>query len=63
MNIPFKIHTYSCDFNTTLIPTSASFSCHIWELEIKNKTEEVIQRKVKLAICRKAERKESKWKK
>lgn len=56
MNIPFKLHTYTYDFDTTVIPTSVSFSCHIWELEIKNKTEEGIQRKVKLAIGRKAKR-------
>lgn len=49
MNIPFKLHTYTYELDTIMIPTSVSFTFHIWEVEIKNKTEEGIQRKVKTA--------------
>lgn len=56
LNISFKLHTYTYDLDTTMIPMSVSFSSHIWEVEIKNKTEEGIQRKVKVAIGRKTKR-------
>lgn len=57
LNIPFKLHTSTYDLDTTMIPTSVSFSSHIWEVEIKNKTEEASYRQ------KNEERKESKWKK
>lgn len=44
LNIPFKLHTSTYDLDTTMIPTSVSFSSHIWEVEIKNKTEEASYR-------------------